>query len=110
MGPRPTPSRREHMRSSQPSLGGASGMNSQSAPDASADTRARYLQEAVTLFMDTGIQANKGAETELQLKQKTTTEGEVLRLPLTRSDVPWPLGQMYADGCGKASSNSYYTL
>lgn len=40
-----TPSRRAHIRSSHPSLGGASGMKSQSAPDASADTKARYLEQ-----------------------------------------------------------------
>lgn len=34
-----------HMQFSQPSSGGASGMNSQSAPEARADTRARYLEE-----------------------------------------------------------------
>ena len=33
-----------HMKFSQPSSGGASGMNSQSAPEAKADTRARYLE------------------------------------------------------------------
>lgn len=33
------------MRSSHPSFGGASGMKSQSAPDASADTKARYLKK-----------------------------------------------------------------
>ena len=35
---------RSHMKFSQPSSGGASGMNSQSAPEARADTRARYLE------------------------------------------------------------------
>ena len=42
---------RSHMKFSQPSSGGASGMNSQSAPEARADTRARYLygQEGVRL-------------------------------------------------------------
>lgn len=34
---------RSHMKFSQPSSGGASGINSQSAPEARADTRARYL-------------------------------------------------------------------
>lgn len=34
-----------HMRSSQPSSGGDSGMKSQSAPEAKPDTSARYLGE-----------------------------------------------------------------
>lgn len=40
----PTISRRAHIRSCQPSLGGASGIKTQSAPDANADTNARYLR------------------------------------------------------------------
>lgn len=36
---------RSHMKFSQPSSGGASGMNSQSAPEARADTSARYLEK-----------------------------------------------------------------
>lgn len=47
-GFRLTASRRLHMRSSHPSLGGASGMKSQSAPEASADTKARYLEKQST--------------------------------------------------------------
>lgn len=37
------------MWSSHPSLGGASGMKSQSAPEASADTKARYLEKQYTI-------------------------------------------------------------
>lgn len=43
-----TSPRRSHMWFSQPSSGGASGMKSQSAPEASADTRARYLWHTTT--------------------------------------------------------------
>lgn len=39
-----TLSRREHIRSSHPSCGGSSGIKSQSAPDARADTKAKYLE------------------------------------------------------------------
>lgn len=41
----PTISRRAHIRSCHPSLGGASGIKTQSAPDANADTKARYLEQ-----------------------------------------------------------------
>lgn len=40
-----TRSRRANIRSSHPSLGGDSGMKTQSAPDARADTKARYLEQ-----------------------------------------------------------------
>lgn len=104
-----------HMKFSQPSSGGASGMNSQSAPEASADTSARYLQ-ASRAAQDSGV---LGATPQAQVSTPLTALSEhrcVCQIPggcalqaptlpsrpgtlLTRSAAPSPPARTSSGGC-----------
>lgn len=74
-----------HMRSSQPSSGGDSGMKSQSAPEAKPDTSARYLR------------GHGGGSTSPKTQHLIPSHRSLPHL--TRSGGPSPPAQTSAGGC-----------